>query len=1009
MTTIRFVLRRFAAQRLLGLAVVVTLAFTVGVLVAGPIYADAAREAILSSAVDRAGVSVANARFSAYGDTTFDWDAADAAVDGEARGLPSEDVVSQALATVRLAPALQSVPLLYREGAFDHLPFRGDAPGPGEVAISTGAARTLRLGIGDAVTILGPTDEELDLVISATYDTPEPSDPFWFGARNPFPPPDSADPPPLVVDRPTMADAVAQLDLSTEFTWDVYLNMRDLPYEVATTIPGQLGEAADRLAAEPGLEQVRLATGLDTLLRLVDQRVANLRIPILLVVFQIGAVTLAVLAGVGALTLTRQTFELAVLHSRGFTRRTLLLAQSVQAIVSAAIAFPIGLAIGVLLARLAGRSNGPTLPGVLFPIRLTREAVILGLATAAVGALILILLSVPVVGRTVLEERRATSREDRPLLSRIPVEVFVIPLGLFAYLQLRGGTKPEPGAGTIDPLVLAAPTLLLFGASFLALRLLLFVLRRLDRRIGRVRGLPLYLAGRRLERAPGTGFAAALLLLLSMGLLVVSTSYRAIVLTNHADSAHTQVGGDWNVTVTPPEQTLAAIRDLPADMTPIVRTAPSLTGASFPLPPTALGIDPATYLAGGWWRDDFSDDDIDTILADLRTPTLGTPVPAGASTLAIDLAVPRDAAGLSLQATTISADGDVAATAPAPLDEGTGSYDLSIEGAERLLSITFRAETTLDLPTDLTVGIDHAAVDGAELPLADWVPLTWRGSTGTITPEAGGGVTYDFAPGAGNVVGGLVPRAGTMPALVSDSVASQLGDSFTVTMAGQQIDVNVVATGTQFPSVVPNAPFVVVSAPALLERQFSIPEAGLTLSEVWSNGAGDPVPTLKGLGFFPGEVLATGPIEGILAQLPQSLAVGMNFTAAAGGLGLVVIGVASGLYFAQRRRDYEFAALRAMGTEARQIRRTLILEQTGLLGFALVAGLAIGYGLLKLVMPYVGTSLGVSFPPPVLVIDWTALGLSLLAIVVLTGISLAASMRVLMRSSVTGVLRGEAE
>ena len=43
MATLRFLLKRFVAQRLLGLAVVVTLAFSVGVLVAGPIYADAAR------------------------------------------------------------------------------------------------------------------------------------------------------------------------------------------------------------------------------------------------------------------------------------------------------------------------------------------------------------------------------------------------------------------------------------------------------------------------------------------------------------------------------------------------------------------------------------------------------------------------------------------------------------------------------------------------------------------------------------------------------------------------------------------------------------------------------------------------------------------------------------------------------------------------------------------------------------------------------------------------------
>jgi hypothetical protein len=1010
MATIRFVLRRFAAQRLLGLAVVVTLAFTVGVLVAGPIYADAARAAILSSSLDGAGVSVVNARYAVYGDGSFDWAVADAAVAEQANTLPTEAVISQAQATVRLEETLQSVPLLYRDGAFDHLPLKGARPTAGEAAIAAGAARTLRLEVGDTVTVLGPTDEVLELVISATYETPDAADPFWFGSRNPFPPPDGADPFPILVDRATMQIAITGLGLSAEFTWDVYLGLTGLPYEETITVPGRLGTMANDLRDLPGLEQVRMATGLDTLLRLVDQRVENLRIPILLVVFQIGAVTLAVLAGVGALTLTRQSFELGVLHSRGFSRRTLLLAQSAQASISAAIALPIGLAIGLLLARLAGRSNGPTLPGVLFPVRLTQEALLLGLGTAAVGALILILLSVPVVGRTVLEERRAASREERPLLARIPVELFVIPLGLFAYLQLRGGTKPEPGSGTIDPLVLAAPTLLLFGASFLALRLLLFVLRRLDGRIGRVKGLPLYLAGRRLERAPGTGFAAALLLLLSMGLLVVSTSYRAIVLTNHSDSAHTQIGGDWNVTITPPAQALTAMRRLPGTMTPVVRTEPSFAGGSFSLPPTALGIDPATYLNGGWWRGDFSATDIETILADLEAREVGTAIPAGASTLTVELSVPEAAAGLALQATTIEADGGITATDPLPLGRGAGSYDLPIAGADRLLSITFRAETTLDLPFGLSIGIDAAAVDGAPLPIADWSPLTWRGSTGTLTPASdGGGATYAFAPGAGNVVGGLVPRAEPMPALVSDAVAAQLGQAFTVTMAGQQIDVRVVATASQFPSVVPNAPFIVVSGPALLERQFSIPEAGLTLDEVWANGPDDPSGALKDLGFFTGAVEATAPIEGILAQLPQSLAVGMNFTAAAGGLGLVVIGVGAGLYFAQRRRDYEFAALRAMGTEATQIRRALILEQTGLLGFALLTGLAIGYGLLRLVMPYVGTSLGVSYPPPVLVMDWAALGVSMAAIVLTTGISLAASMRVLMRSSVTGVLRGEAE
>ena len=85
MATLRFLLKRFVAQRLLGLAVVVTLAFSVGVLVAGPIYADAARSAILSTAIQGAAVTVANARIQAYGSGEFPYAEADASITAETR------------------------------------------------------------------------------------------------------------------------------------------------------------------------------------------------------------------------------------------------------------------------------------------------------------------------------------------------------------------------------------------------------------------------------------------------------------------------------------------------------------------------------------------------------------------------------------------------------------------------------------------------------------------------------------------------------------------------------------------------------------------------------------------------------------------------------------------------------------------------------------------------------------------------------------------------------------
>jgi hypothetical protein len=231
---------------------------------------------------------------------------------------------------------------------------------------------------------------------------------------------------------------------------------------------------------------------------------------------------------------------------------------------------------------------------------------------------------------------------------------------------------------------------------------------------------------------------------------------------------------------------------------------------------------------------------------------------------------------------------------------------------------------------------------------------------------------------------------------------------FAVTMGDLTMKIEAVGSASAFPSLLPASTFVVLPIDALLERELAVPEAGLTLNEVWATG-GDPARALRARGFLIGNVQSASPIVERLAELPQSLAVGMDATAALAGTGLVILGVAAGLYFAQRRRDYEFAALRAMGTESRQITATLVVEQAALMGFAVLAGLGLGYTMLRLVMPYFSTSIGVSYPDPLLVLDRKALALAVGSILLATAAGLALSIRTLLRSSVTGVLRGEAE
>jgi ABC-type lipoprotein release transport system permease subunit len=1009
MATLRFLLKRFFAQRLLGLAIVVTLAFTIGVLVAGPIYADAAREAILSSATSTAPVTVGNVRFLTYGNPSFDYAMADAELEDAVSELPVDEVVPQGRGTVRLVGADPTAPLsltvMFRDGATEHLPYRGEPPvGPGEIALPGGVARLLGVDFGETVTAIGPTGEQATLTLVGRFDPPERADPFWYGDQTPFPPPESTELPPGLMDRAGYLEVAPDLGVTSEYVWDVYLDLVGVPFARAERIPRDIERIADELRATPGFAQLQVATGLDTLITLVQQRVADLRVPIFLVVFQIGAVTLAILAGVGSLVLSRQSFELAVLRSRGFSGGKLLAAQGVQALFTAIVAYPLGLLLGMGLATLASNANGPSLPGVLFPIGLSPFALVLGAIGAAVGAVTLLLLSLPHVRRTILEERRLLSREDRPLISRVPVELFVLPVALFTFVELRGTAVQSTSArDQLDPLVLLTPTLLIFALSFLALRLLLWVLRRLDRPMARTKSLPTYLATRRLGRSPGTSFATSLLLVLAVGLLIVSTSYRAIVLRNHEDTARQQVGADWNVQIAVPQDQLVAAESVPPNTVAVVRSQPvfELPG-QFTLSPSVIAVDPERFATGGWWRSDYSNTPLETWLAEIDVPDPGIPVSSEAFSVAVTAGA--QAAGLQLQVTYETQDDHVRTVSAGAIEEGTANYEAALEGAERISSITF-LEEGLEAPSSFDVELQDALA-GEPIDLASWTPLSWRGSGGTIQ-QVGSGVSLTVDTGAGHVVGGIAPPMGALPALVSPEVARSQGSAFVATIGGQRLDVRQVALAEAFPSVLGD--FVVVSTPALLRAAVRIPEPGLALNEVWAMGEDDPRPALEEAGLIPGPTEAAGPIIGALAQLPQSLAVGMNFATAVGGLGLVVLGVAVGLYFAQRRREFEFASLRAMGTEPKQVTRVLLLEQGLMITFALIAGAAIGFGILRLLMPYVGRSIGSAFPPPILVFDWPALAISLSAIVAATAIGLLAALRALLRSSVTSVLRGEAE
>jgi hypothetical protein len=116
----------------------------------------------------------------------------------------------------------------------------------------------------------------------------------------------------------------------------------------------------------------------------------------------------------------------------------------------------------------------------VFPIQLTATAIIVAVAALVVVAGAVVLVSVPHVRRTVVQERRRLSRPGDPAWLRLPYELVPLLIGAIGYVELRRRGGLSAGE-RLDPLVVAVPTLLLIGAAVLIVRLMVWGSRLLDR------------------------------------------------------------------------------------------------------------------------------------------------------------------------------------------------------------------------------------------------------------------------------------------------------------------------------------------------------------------------------------------------------------------------------------------------------------------------------------------------------------------------------------------------
>ncbi len=121
-------------------------------------------------------------------------------------------------------------------------------------------------------------------------------------------------------------------------------------------------------------------------------------------------------------------------------------------------------------------------------------------------------------------------------------------------------------------------------------------------------------------------------------------------------------------------------------------------------------------------------------------------LPAATSTLTLEIDSGPDVRDLQIAATGVDEDGVVHTAALQPVELGAATYELDLDDAVRLFSITI-SRTSLDSADEVTFVIPSIEADGEALSLDGWEPLTWRGSAGTVEPKGpASGTRWSRAP-----------------------------------------------------------------------------------------------------------------------------------------------------------------------------------------------------------------------------------------------------------------------
>ena len=848
---------------------------------------------------------------------------------------------------------------------------------------------------------------------------------------------------PLFVSEESYLHGVGRLfpKMLSDYGWSLFVDPSKIDVRNVGVARFGLERMEDQLRGR--LRSFSEYTTLDTTLSAFSTRDLFGRIPLLIVVLMILGIISYYLVMVSNVVVDRNLEEIALLRSRGADSSQVLTLYLWEAFAIVTVAFLIGPLVAALATSLLGLTPAfaDLTGGDTLPVKLSRDAFLMALAGAALSFVALLL---PTIRGSRLDLLRYKAGTARPsggsLLNRYYVDIFIsIIAGLFYWELTQRGTLVTTafsGERSIDQVLLAAPALFLLAVALLFLRFFPLIMRAL--------GLAAFSFGRawlvlglwQMGRNPLQYTGPILLLMLASSVAMFAANFGGTVDRSYQDRALYASGGDMRLEglFLDPRGSSVSFLDEHGDIPEAQVLSPAYRTDAWPVSSLfsttnyrLLGVEPSTFRQVAWYRQDFSEPSLDSLMDTLELDTPGPHgilLPQDATTLGVWVRPATPRRDVRLRARIVDSNGRyrnytlgrMASTDWQFLETELyqeGSFRIPVVQPQpplRLISLTIRQQGGMSL-TPGAVFLDdlQVKVDSSEQPVI-LERFEGVGSLGVIkdTPpadgdslessativRAGGGTSAVFIWGSGSILGtrGVVfGNAGEMEQplriIVGKSFLEQegvsRGDQVQLWVDGHRISGEIADAVEYFPTLDPSDDgFMVVSLPALLQR-LNTAESDFERqpNELWLN-TGLSGSAREGLVGSLGERSSTQVSDrGELLALFQA-----DPLVAAGWDGILTLAFIAVLfatlmgfsvysYVQAQRRRVEFAMLRSIGLSFRGLVAIVLLEQVIVVVIGLGLGSWMGVQLTTVLMPFLGlTEQGTQVLPPFAVeVNWPAI------------------------------------